>query len=83
MKCTYCNSETHMEIDCPSRRSERRIEKTMGWFFVCLLFPFWLIGAVAGAIRGAMKAGAEFCGDAWPESRKWTGAKKDEEISRP
>lgn len=79
MKCTYCNSDTHLEIDCPVRKNERRNEKALGWFFVCLLFPFWLIGAFAGAAWSALRAGFDFCGDAWPESRKWTGAKKEED----
>jgi len=79
MKCSYCDRETHMEVDCPARKVERRKEKALGWFFVCLLLPFWMAGAIVGAAWGAARAGFSFCYDAWPESRKWTGAKKDDE----
>ncbi len=81
-KCIYCDSETHAEIDCAKKRKDRLVEILMGWFFIVILFPFALIGSVAGAAWGAMRSGFRTFEGMWIEAWSALGGKNGEEDGR-
>ena len=69
-KCRYCDSETHVEIDCSKWKSDRRLEFGFGCLMLIIMSPFALLGAIAGAAWGAAKSGFNFCEDFWTEGWK-------------
>ncbi len=76
MKCEYCAGTDHLESSCPTKKSDRRTELGMGWFFLLLLAPFWFFGMLYGFIRSAFKAGFEFGDGAWPQALNGVRGKK-------
>ncbi len=78
-KCMYCDSETHAEVDCAKKKNDRLVEVGLGWFFTVILLPFALLGSIAGAAWGAMKAGFKTFEGMWPEARTALRGKEREE----
>jgi hypothetical protein len=79
MKCDYCSQYDHLESSCPVRKTDRRTELIMGWFFLVFLGTFHFIGMIAGAVWSAMKAGFDFGDGAWPQAwASMRGKKKDD-----
>lgn len=76
LKCDYCDSATHVEVDCQKRKVDRRLEATLAFVTISLLFFFSLIGGIIGAIWGAMRAGFKFTEDFWPEAWKSVRVKR-------
>lgn len=68
LKCDYCDSLTHAEVDCQKRKIDKRLAASIAWITVGLLFFFSLLGGIAGAIWGALRAGFSFTEDFWPEA---------------
>ena len=76
-KCPYCDSETHAEVDCNKKKTDRAVEVGLGWFFRIILGPFWLLGSLAGAAWGAMKAGFRTFEGMWSEARTALSGEED------
>lgn len=67
-KCDYCESPTHAEVDCPNKKTDRRLEVVLGLVTAIFLCLFALLGGIAGAIWGAIRSGFKFADDFWPEA---------------
>lgn len=84
MKCEYCDKLDHLESSCPSKKADKRKEIGLGLFFISILGPLWIIGAILGGVWSALKEGFQFSDGMWPQT--WTairGKKKDDEEQIP
>lgn len=79
MKCEYCEQFDHLQSSCPTKRTDRRNELGMGYFFIAMLGIFWIFGMISGFIWSALKAGFEFGDGMWPQTWKAIrGNRKDD-----
>lgn len=79
MKCDYCNAEDHLITACGARKGYQTLEGGGGCLVAAVLAPFWIAGAIVGAIGGAFTAGFHMFRGSWAYGLGKISSKKADE----